>query len=550
MKKLAVAYVRVSTKKQNIDRQIEELTEYAEIINLKLIKIFKDTVSGFKSNINERTGFKSLKKFMLDDNNNVKNLLVHEVSRLGRKNFEVQNTIEEFYQHKINIHFKDLKLSTLNENGIKSPESSIMISILGSMAENEDRLLKDRIKSSLLSSAIKGLAFNPKITGYKKGKDKKPVVDKNEAPMVIRMYELAANKTSLYYISKKLKEEFGREFNSKTISGIIKNPFYKGERMYLGNTIPVDKIVDKDLWQTANNFLNSRKIFTKRYRVNENIVEGKIECYTCEKPMYQIVNHEKRGRSNMFKCSGNCKISVNRPWLYEMIRYVIDKHTEKLKQQEFKKDLVRKIKEITTYINDLKERISKVESSQLKNYKNFNEGSVKESIYKKVNKDYEIELKNLNLALIENNAKNDSYQLAKKSKPKHFSDDLNTYKLQIQDILEKVEVEDKSIIININNTINYTIPQINPTKLGWIKKKNKGKKMIFESPFKTGIKIKNFITDNDLEAMKDEYLDDNYYDKVEIYLDSEEYNKKTKNVKSFNIKEHKKHNKNEIQKEL
>jgi DNA invertase Pin-like site-specific DNA recombinase len=531
MKKHAVAYVRVSTKKQNIDRQVEELTEYAELIDLKLVKIFKDTVSGFKSDINERTGFKSLKKFMLDETNNVKNLLVHEVSRLGRKNFEVQNTIEEFYQHKINIHFKDLKLSTLNENGVKSPESSIIISILGSMAENEDRLLKDRIKSSLLSSAIKGLAFNPKITGYKKGEDKKPTIDEDEAPIVRRMFELAANKTSLYYISKELKLEFNREFNSKTISGIIKNPFYKGQRMYLGKTIPVDKIVENELWQTANNFLKSRKVFTKRYRVNENIVEGKIECYTCEKPMYQIVSKES-SRCNIFKCSGNCKVSVNRPWLYEMIRYVIDKHSEKLKTQEYKSELTKKIKENLAYIKDLAERIIKIEAEQIKNYKNFNKGIVKEGIYIKTNNDYEKELKNLVLALNESNIKNESYQLAKKSKPKHFSDDLNTYKLQIQDILEKVEVEDKSITININNTINYTIPQINPTKLGWIKKKNQGKKMIFENPFDTGIKIKNFITDDEIDSMVNNEIQDNEKE-IEAYFNSDEYKEKMKDVPSL-----------------
>jgi len=43
----------------------------------------------------------------------------------------------------------DLSISTLDSNGNKSVESSIIISILGSMAENETRLLADRIKSGL-----------------------------------------------------------------------------------------------------------------------------------------------------------------------------------------------------------------------------------------------------------------------------------------------------------------------------------------------------------------------------------------------------------------
>jgi hypothetical protein len=53
--------------------------------------------------------------------------------------------------------------------------------------------------------------------------------------------------------------------------------------------------------------------------------------------------------------------------------------------------------------------------------------------------------------------------------------------------------------------IKYTIPQLNGTKLGWVKRKNNGKKMIFESPFKTGIKIINYINDEQLDSLVEEY---------------------------------------------
>lgn len=504
MEQIAVAYVRVSSKSQNVDRQIEDLEKYAESINFKIVKTFEDTISGFKSEINERPGFKKLKSFLLNKKNGTNNLLVHEVSRLGRKNFEVQNTIEEFYKHQINIHFKDLRLSTLDSNGIKNPESNIIISILGSMAENENRLLKDRIKSALLSSARKGLAFNDKITGYKKGTDGKPVIDESQAPIVRRMYELTAQKTSLYFISKKILSEFDIEFNSKTISGIIKNPFYKGERMYMDETIPVDKIVDKELWELANIYLLSRKNFSKRYRVNENIIEGKIECHKCGNTMYQVVI--TKGRSNMFKCSKQCSISVNRPWLYEMIRYVVEKHTKKINDAEFKENLYNKIEENQQYILDLKKKRKESESAQINNYEMFLKEKVSEIIYNKMNSKIENDLKLIDLNLKECLIKNDTYLAAVKSKPQHFSFDLKTFKIQIQDILANVEVGKDFVVININNLVKYTIPQINGSKIGWINKKNKGKKIIFNSPFETGIKIKNFINDDELDAMVRDHI--------------------------------------------
>jgi DNA invertase Pin-like site-specific DNA recombinase len=498
MKKLAVAYVRVSTKQQNTDRQKEELKEYALEKGFIIDKYFEDVVSGSKSIIGERKEFKKLKAYLTNNKNTTKDLFIHEVSRLGRKNFEVQNAIEEFFKIGVNIHFLDLKKSTLDEDGNKSPESNLIISILASMAENENRLLGFRIKSGLMNSAKQGLAFSDKITGYKKGEDKKPIVDESEAPMVRRMYELAREKTTLYFINKKIESEFGKNINTKTISGIIKNPFYKGERMYLGKSISVPKIVDKELWESANDFLSSRKNFTKRYRVNENIVEGKIECHECQKPLYQIVN---KGRTNMFKCSNGCKVSVNRPWLYEMIRYVVDIHTKKLNDKEFKNDLHKKIEENQQFILELKTKEHETESAQVLNYERFLKKKVKENIYEKSDANFERELKNIEKQLKECAKKNTSYRKALKSKPQHFSFDLKTFKIQIQDILNKVQVSNEFVTININNMVLYRIPQIGGTKIGWIKKKNKGKKMIFENPFITGIRAINYINDEELEDM-------------------------------------------------
>lgn len=503
---LAVAYVRVSSKNQDVDRQKNELKEYALAKEFKIEKYFEDFISASKSNINDRKGFNELKRYLSSSKKKIKHILVHEVSRLGRKNFEVQNAIEEFYQLGVNIHFRDLNKSTLDENGNKSPESSIIISILGSMAENETRLLADRIKSGLLNSAKKGLAFSDKITGYKKGLDGRPIIDEQDAPLVRRMYELAAKETTLYFISKKIYTEFDREINSRTISGIIKNPFYKGERKYLGETILVDKIVDKEVWELANNFLLSRKKFTTRYHVYENIVEGKIECYKCGSPMYQIVI--KSGRCNIFKCSNKCSISVNRPWLYEMIRYVVDKHTKKINNKVFKVNLKRKIEDNELLISDLTSRRIEIESAQILNYERFLMNKVKESMYDKVNKSFEKELKRIELNLKKCKTNKTSYKAALKSKPQHYSDDLKTFKVQIQNILKEVEVDKNYIILNIGNVIKYTIPQLNGTELGWIKRKNGGRKMIFESPFKTGIKIRNYINDEELDSMVNEYLMD------------------------------------------
>jgi|GEM_PF-2218050 len=527
-----VAYVRVSTKGQSLDRQIEEIEKYAAENNYIIEKYFEDKVSSIKVSIDKRNGFNKLKKYLFDNRNTAKTLLVHEVSRLGRKNFEVQNVIEDFSQKRVNIHIMDMRLSTLNENGIKSPESNIIISILASMAENENRLLSDRIKGGLLSSAKKGLAFSEKITGYKKGKDGKPLIDPSQAPIVRRMYELASNNTTLYFITKKIKEEFGKEFGSKTISGIIKNPFYKGTRMYLGEPIPVDPIVDIELWESANNFLNTRKVFTKRYQVNVNVVEGKIDCYKCGNPMYQVVI--KKGRSDMFKCSKKCsRVTVNRPWLYEMIRYVVEKHTKKVNDKKFKNSLNKQIKENQELEADLVRQKDSTESAQLRNYDMFLKGKIKETIYDKTNENYTKDLNYISLQLNECQKRITSYKKALKTEPKHFSNDLKTFKVQIQELLHYIEVSEDFVIINIENLVNYKITQLSGTEIGWLKRKYNGEGMMYRSPFNTGIEIKNIFSDEDLQSLAAEQINPNFQDEIQQYLESEDYKNKINNSGSL-----------------
>lgn len=518
MNKRGVAYVRVSSKKQDVSRQIEELNRHAESKGFTIVTYFEDVISSTKKDLHDRKGLEKLKKY-LDKNKEIREVFVHEVSRLGRRSYQVLNLIEEFSQKDINIHIQDLNLSTLNENRLRNPESNIIISILTSMADNENRLLKDRIRSGLLENARKGFAFTGKITGYVKDEDGRPKIDKKEAEMVKRMYELAAQKNSLYFIGKIIQEEFNKEINSKTISGIIKNPFYKGKRKYLNETILVDRIVDDEIWQQANDFLASRKNFTKRYRVYENIVEGKIECYDCGITMYQHVN--STGRVNMFKCK-KCGTRVNRPWLYEMIRYVVDKHTKKINDKNFKTDLHKKIDETNKILKDLKKEKEETLSAQLTNYEYFTKGKVKEFIYKKTNEKYEKKTQRISHNISECNIKKESYSIALKSKPKHFSDDLKTFKVQIQDIVSLVEVKNEFIQIFIQNITSYTIPQLHSSKIGWLNRKNKGAKMVFEDPFKTGIKVKNQISDEDLAFLTDEMIDEDYHKRVEQYLENEE----------------------------
>ena len=152
-------------------------------------------------------------------------------------------------------------------------------------------------------------------------------------------------------------------------------------------------------------------------------------------------------------------------------------------------------------LNDLLKRRRDIEKAQLDNYENYLFKKVEKSLYEVFKDKSEKELNSIELNLKNCNKKKKSFATALRTKPKHYSDDLKTFKVQIKDVLKEVEVSKDFVIINIGDIIKYKIPQINGTKLGWIRRKNSGNKMIFESPFGKNIKITNVISDEQLESM-------------------------------------------------
>ncbi|WNH10998.1 recombinase family protein [Thalassobellus suaedae] len=67
------------------------------------------------------------------------------------------NTISIFNSKKINIHFIQQGLQTLNEDGTENIISKMIISILGVVAEMEPNLIRERQKEGILIAKVKGV---------------------------------------------------------------------------------------------------------------------------------------------------------------------------------------------------------------------------------------------------------------------------------------------------------------------------------------------------------------------------------------------------------
>src|SRR5690554_4117490 len=151
----SINYIRVSSVGQNTARQ-EKSNKFKNIVD-----ICSGSVPFF-----ERDGGKVIQEMAERD----ELLEVHtsSVDRLGRNIGDILNTIDYFTKKNIPIHFKSPGLTTLNEDGAENPVSKLIISIMGSLAEMERNLIRER--------QMEGIAL-AKMEGKYKGRAKNTAED-------------------------------------------------------------------------------------------------------------------------------------------------------------------------------------------------------------------------------------------------------------------------------------------------------------------------------------------------------------------------------------
>ncbi|WP_125721591.1 recombinase family protein [Flavobacterium ustbae] len=494
----AVAYLRVSSQDQSLERQYDDIKKFASEKNLTLVKIFDDKISGSTTKTDERLGFIQMKRY-LQLNEDVKNILVLEISRLGRKNNDIQNVVEEYIEKGINIHIDDLNISTLDNTGKRSFASEMMISMLGVMASNEARLLSSRISSGKMSKARKNLAFGGKIIGYIKGEDGTPMIDEIEAPMIRKIFELASKDLGMRNISTLIESEFGRKIAIGTLSGIIRNSFHKGERKYLDLELTVPAIVSKELWQMANDSINNRSKFGSRTNVNTNIIHGKINC-ECGNVMHQKVIPQ--GRIDIFVCKDEkCKNSINRPWLFRMVRKVVERHAQKTKDEQVRENFKLQILSYKVKIDLNNKEIEKLQNRQKRARDLYLDLEVTREEYNETKIDILTKIGEYNHINSKLNEIILTSENALKTDIKHFSEDLELFKIEIKDIISHVIVTKDSVTINIFGWREYELIKPNSTKLGF-----EARKPINERYLNENLPLRHPIDDENLEMMVNDFL--------------------------------------------
>ena len=139
-----VILARVSTDKQDYERQVNELTDYCRKMDWEVEKVFTNKVSGAKKN-EEREEIQELISYV--NSNQIRRVVCLEISRMGRNTLEALKVIQILNEHKVSLYVKNYNLETLDSEGRVNPVASLICTILLEVAAMERLTIKERMAS-------------------------------------------------------------------------------------------------------------------------------------------------------------------------------------------------------------------------------------------------------------------------------------------------------------------------------------------------------------------------------------------------------------------
>ncbi|CUH93941.1 hypothetical protein P22_0003 [Propionispora sp. 2/2-37] len=224
-------YARVSTNSaeqlQSLTAQVSHLTRVAAA-NKKwlLVDVYMDIASS-------KTG-SSRKEFsrMLQDcqSHDLEIIFTKSISRFGRDTVEILDALQQLKLLGVRVIFEQEELDTANI------DSSLMISIVESIAQAENESRSDNIKWGIKQCAASGTSklYNRKCYGYTNASDGSLIIEKSEEKIVKMIFDLYLQGKSVIGIVSELerlgiKSPTGKDkWCKRTIDVMLGNEKYTG----------------------------------------------------------------------------------------------------------------------------------------------------------------------------------------------------------------------------------------------------------------------------------------------------------------------------------
>ncbi len=407
-----VFYLRNSTEFQQYQYQKESLQTHLERFNdVKLIKIYEEKISGFKSEF-ERPQMNQL----LNDikNGGISEVWCNDFQRLSRDANNLNNIVKLCSDFKVNIFFKSNDLYSLDSTGELNLTTRLIISTLALFSEMDAKNFKEKgkqgkltkVRAGLHSGGILPLGYCYENVGVKK-LDKKIIIDEKRKKVVEYIFDSYVNQrkslnqiandlnnlklidsdfeTPFKFSKKVIKAQTSYNWYPIVIQRVIKCTWYAlGFRMYKDEKIMLHedlKFIDEILFNKANALLktNVNKTTDKKHTyLLKDIIFCQCGCKMKIKKAKQI-NHTVYQCQNEYikifdknvSCSTNtksinCEIFENVLW--NLIKNKLPEFSDEINKKSDRKaeiendiksnnNLIKQINDVTIQnLNETKQR--------------------------------------------------------------------------------------------------------------------------------------------------------------------------------------------------
>ena len=163
MEQRVMGYARVSSKEQNLDRQLIAIKKYVPEENIVIDKASgKDLM---------RPGYQALKGALGLRTGDT--LYIKSLDRLSRDKEDMKNELRWFKDNGIILKVIDLPTTMIEigegQEWIRDMINNILIEVLSSIAEEERRTIRQRQREGIDAAKAKGVKFGRKDKGFPEG---------------------------------------------------------------------------------------------------------------------------------------------------------------------------------------------------------------------------------------------------------------------------------------------------------------------------------------------------------------------------------------------
>lgn len=203
-----VAICRVSTTKQEIQSQIDELKSFIlkdGVVEDDIIWVTGIGVSAVKEDDKFKANIEKVLSYI--KNGDVDCVYAWELSRIARKQKTMALLIDELIQHKVNLKIQNPRLE-LFTNGMLNDGMLLAINLFTTLAESEMRQKQDRFARARERDKKAGLFLGGTVRYGYDTIDRHFIIKQDEADVIRLMFNMyATGQYSFYTLSEELKKQ-------------------------------------------------------------------------------------------------------------------------------------------------------------------------------------------------------------------------------------------------------------------------------------------------------------------------------------------------------